>query len=274
MGTTTHSTSLQSIPTDTPSRGIRFSASSKLPDPPERPSCKISREDYLREIVSVQGALSYPLSRGKYNPYSGRSIETLQDYEFYCQCIALRRLYDERMSAAFAVVDSTQNVLSAADAVVNESRARASAAQQEAALAKREAALYKHDAMIAKSDYAALKARVESGKKLRLRILIISVILFLGFLLFYPFSRPQENVSQSTESSHVSSSSSSSSEPTGDGPERPSGYVSNEYIANKKSHKFHRSSCSYLPDEDNQRIFKSRNAAISAGYDPCEHCNP
>jgi len=202
------------------------------------------------------------------------TIETLQDYEFYCQCIALRRLYDERMSAAFAVVDSTQNVLSAADAVVNESRARASAAQQEAALAKREAALYKHDAMIAKSDYAALKARVESGKKVRLRILIISVILFLGFLLFYPFSRPQENVSQSTESSHVSSSSSSSSEPTGDGPERPSGYVSNEYIGNKKNHKFHRSSCSYLPDEDNQRIFKSRDAAISAGYDPCGHCNP
>lgn len=42
----------------------------------------------------------------------------------------------------------------------------------------------------------------------------------------------------------------------------------------KKSHRFHRSSCSYLPDEDNQRIFKSRDAAISAGYDPCEHCNP
>lgn len=50
--------------------------------------------------------------------------------------------------------------------------------------------------------------------------------------------------------------------------------ISNSYIGNKNSHKFHLPTCSYLPDQGNQVIFDSRDEAISAGYSPCGHCKP
>jgi len=49
---------------------------------------------------------------------------------------------------------------------------------------------------------------------------------------------------------------------------------SGKYIGNKESKIFHKESCSYLPAEDHRVYFSSRDAAISAGYDPCEKCNP
>lgn len=50
--------------------------------------------------------------------------------------------------------------------------------------------------------------------------------------------------------------------------------IANTYIGNKNSKKFHRPSCSYLPDQKNQVTFDSREEAINKGYDPCGHCNP
>ena len=50
--------------------------------------------------------------------------------------------------------------------------------------------------------------------------------------------------------------------------------VSTSYIGNAKSKKFHKSTCSYLPDKSNQVALKTRDDAISGGYDPCGHCNP
>jgi hypothetical protein len=46
------------------------------------------------------------------------------------------------------------------------------------------------------------------------------------------------------------------------------------YIGNIDTHKFHRPTCSYLPDPQNRIIFNSRQEAINAGYIPCLHCNP
>lgn len=50
--------------------------------------------------------------------------------------------------------------------------------------------------------------------------------------------------------------------------------IANAYIGNKSSKKFHLPSCSYLPDQNNQVTFDSREEAIAAGYDPCGHCHP
>lgn len=50
--------------------------------------------------------------------------------------------------------------------------------------------------------------------------------------------------------------------------------VANTYIGNKNSKKFHRPTCSYLPNQENQVTFSSRSEAIAAGYDPCGRCNP
>ena len=50
--------------------------------------------------------------------------------------------------------------------------------------------------------------------------------------------------------------------------------VANAYIGNANSKKFHRPTCSYLPNQENQVVFDTREAAIAAGYSPCGHCNP
>lgn len=50
--------------------------------------------------------------------------------------------------------------------------------------------------------------------------------------------------------------------------------VADTYIGNKSSKKFHLPSCSYLPDQNNQVTFDSREDALAAGYSPCGHCHP
>ena len=70
-----------------------------------------------------------------------------------------------------------------------------------------------------------------------------------------------------------SSRSSGTSTHTGTGSSRDTP-IANTYIGNKNSKKFHKPTCSYLPDQNNQVTFSSRDAAISAGYTPCGHCNP
>jgi hypothetical protein len=46
------------------------------------------------------------------------------------------------------------------------------------------------------------------------------------------------------------------------------------YIGNKNTKKFHKTSCSYLPDSKNQVILNSREEAINKGYIPCKKCYP
>ena len=49
---------------------------------------------------------------------------------------------------------------------------------------------------------------------------------------------------------------------------------SGQYIGNKNTKKFHRTSCHTLPKESNRVYFKSRDKAVSSGYAPCKNCNP
>ena len=56
----------------------------------------------------------------------------------------------------------------------------------------------------------------------------------------------------------------------------PSDDIESEYVGNKKSHVFHRSTCSSAQSmsEKNKVEFSSRDEAIDAGYTPCGKCNP
>ena len=56
----------------------------------------------------------------------------------------------------------------------------------------------------------------------------------------------------------------------------PSDDVESVYIGNKKSHVFHRSTCSSASSmsEKNKVEFSSRDEAIEEGYKPCGKCNP
>ena len=68
----------------------------------------------------------------------------------------------------------------------------------------------------------------------------------------------------------LSGSSSSSSASPGSG----SSASTSSYIGNANSLKFHRPSCTTLPLEHNRIYFKTRSAAVSAGYTPCGNCKP
>lgn len=50
--------------------------------------------------------------------------------------------------------------------------------------------------------------------------------------------------------------------------------IADTYIGNTKTKNFHLPSCSYLPDQNHQTTFDSRDAALAAGYTPCGHCKP
>lgn len=76
---------------------------------------------------------------------------------------------------------------------------------------------------------------------------------------------------RSSGSGSSSDSGSSSHSGTGSSRDTP---IANTFIGNKNSKKFHRSTCSYLPDQVNQVTFSSREDALTAGYTPCGHCNP
>lgn len=65
----------------------------------------------------------------------------------------------------------------------------------------------------------------------------------------------------------------SSGQHTGTGSTRDAP-IADTYIGNTKTKKFHLPSCSYLPDQDHQATFDSRDEAIAAGYTPCGHCKP
>lgn len=55
---------------------------------------------------------------------------------------------------------------------------------------------------------------------------------------------------------------------------RASEPTSTSYIANTATGKFHRSTCSYLPEEQNRAYYSSSEEARAAGYSPCGHCHP
>ncbi len=46
------------------------------------------------------------------------------------------------------------------------------------------------------------------------------------------------------------------------------------YIGNKNTKKFHRPTCSSLPEENNRVYFQSRDEADTEGYAPCKRCDP
>lgn len=48
------------------------------------------------------------------------------------------------------------------------------------------------------------------------------------------------------------------------------------YVGNKKTHVFHKSSCSSIKKtkDENKAYFKERTDAVNQGYSPCKRCNP
>lgn len=246
----------------------------------------IDRGVYNHELASIHADFPYSLIRGRINPYISRPIDTQADYDLYCHCLALRRMCDRQLLVASTAVRTAQKNEAAAKREAAQYKQGLSACERNLSECKRALALSWKKAASVQCDYDALLAHIERRKKnLRRCFLIFLAALYVFFAvrnLLPSGTEPSDRRSGSGKASYsepVSDTASKPvseavSKPVSEGSERPDGYVSDYYIGNKSSHKFHRTTCSYLPDEDNQRKFKTRDAAISAGYDPCGHCNP
>lgn len=254
---------------------VRFSAaapdSEPLIDTGSFFPATIDRGVYNRELASIHAEFPYSLIRGRVNPYINRPIDTQTDYDLYCHCLALRRMCDRELLAASAAIRVSQQNEAAAKRETAHYKQGLSVCEQNLSDCKRALALSRKKAVALQRDYETLLTRIERRKVAFSKCVVLAFLASLFVFLLFFNSRPVNNVA---DTQSASSEASSYSEPIADGPSRPDGYVSDYYIGNKTSHKFHRTTCSYLPDEGNQCKFKSRDAAVSAGYSPCGHCNP
>lgn len=231
-------------------------SSPMLPAPNKFPIQKADRDRYYREVQKVRAEFPYASVYGKINPYNKRKILSENDYDLYCHSYAVLRLYEK--SLAKVESQAAQSHM-AAEHIRSEAYRVRSGAYQYVAYARK----------------YVLRQRILSA------VLAVVAAIAIGFSAFSRRSVPadpqpvsaQPSVSQAAAAPSAAPSESPSYTASG-GSSRPDPYISDSYIGNRSSHKFHRSTCSFLPNPENQVIFDSASDALAAGYDPCKKCNP
>lgn len=236
-----------------------------LPAPNKFPIQKADRNRYYREVQKVRAEFPYASVYGKINPYNKRKILSENDYDLYCHSYAILRLYEKSLTSAEYRVSQER---------IEAARIRSEAYQ-----------------------YAAYARKYVLRQRILSAVFTIVAAIAIGFSSFSRRSVPadpqpvstQPSVSQAAapaESPSVAEPAPAVEQPTqtppasspsytaSSGSSRPDPYVSDSYIGNRSSHKFHRSTCSFLPNPENQVIFASASDALAAGYDPCKKCNP
>ena len=160
---------------------------------------EMRKSRYRTEIRKIHTEYPYHKAIGKKSPYNGRIIWTENDYDLYCHCYALFRMYEKDMAEA-------DNKLLNANVSLSLER-KANAEFYEAAY-----------------------------KRFRfMRIVIYVLCAALAYFVFLsPFFSSSDESAHHSSSSVSSSSSASSSESSesssdssGNGPQRPDGYSSN-----------------------------------------------
>lgn len=234
----------------------------------------LTKKEYREFKKEFYLSLPFDYVKGGINPYTNTVVNSHEDYEFYAHCFALKKKFES------CVVDI-------------ESKFREEYEDKNIELSA--------DLTSAKQTISFL----ERSSKSRLKISFVFALLFLLFLVLF-FVRPSTSEYRSLENSYsqlvdernallsevddayslgydngyfygsknASSSASSSTGKNSSPTYNRSPSVSTSYIGNSKTKKFHRSSCSYLPDASNQVSLDTRDDAVSGGYSPCGHCNP
>ena len=236
-----------------------------LPAPNKFPIQKADRDRYYREVQKVRSEFPYASVYGKINPYNKRKILSENDYDLYCHSYAILRLYEKSLTSAEYRVSQER---------IEAARIRSEAYQ-----------------------YAAYARKYVLRQRILSAVLAVVAAVAIGFSAFSRRSVPadpqpvstQPSVSQAAapaESPSVAEPAPAVEQPTqtppasspsytaSSGSSRPDPYISDSYIGNRSSHKFHRSTCSFLPNPENQVIFDSASDALAAGYEPCKKCNP
>lgn len=243
-------------------------SNSMLPKPNNLPVQRTDRNRYYHEVHNVRERYPYASVYGKINPYNKRKILSEDDYDLYCHSYAILRLYEKNLA-------KTEHQIS--QEYMNAARIR-SEAYQYAAYARK----CVHRQRVLSAVLAAVAA--------------CAILFAVVSQRFTPDPQPvaaQPSVSQAaapaespsvaepapaverpTQTPQDTPPASSPSYTASGGSSRPDPYISDSYIGNRSSHKFHRSTCSFLPNPENQVIFDSASDALAAGYDPCKKCNP
>ena len=219
---------------------------------------------------------------GLANPYTGQKIRTPEDYDEYLRQYALSLVYQNAYDSALKKFNTD----------LENTRRQAEQSKKEAVERVR-------------------KEEQKASQRSRRRgflALILSVLLCLTLLFYLPSAKRtayDEGLSAGESLSSISydngyrdgSSDAQKSEESRTVievkpvPYSPSNYsnstsggssgsnfgtadTSSPYIGNSSTHKFHESTCSYLPSKANQVYFDTRDEAVEAGYVPCGHCNP
>lgn len=223
---------------------------------------------YYTALFQIKREFPFDAVRGKISPYTKQAIRTPDEYNAYCNCLALKRTCEQKLR------EMSKDLAAA--------KAREFSALVEASAADRREKEARSQLAVEKINQDKCKWRIKLLKILVFLLCLTCVIMYSSAKRSQA-SGAKQSVQTSTgveqtagrevnidEELQVDSRTASAAV----GSERPDGYASNGYVGNKKSHKFHKTTCSYLPDSQNQRRFKSRDSAIAAGYEPCGKCNP
>lgn len=216
----------------------------------------------------------FPFSKikGKENPYTRTKIETWHDYELYGHCYVLKQRAEE---CFFEKDEQREKRIQQLETDLKITEHELSDAKHQS---KKNFLLFVVACFFAliflicflsrptNNNYRALLSEIsvleEQNKELTSSILDAEEEI-----------AKQKHLLSEARSESASNSSSTASSFSNDN-QTPSTPSSSGYIGNAKTKKFHKPSCSYLPDKSNQVNLKSRTDATSKGYSPCGHCNP
>lgn len=230
------------------------------------PPAKI-RSDFIRYKLRHPFLLAYI---GKKNPYTDFIIQSEADYDEYLR--------------EYCYYEHCNNVVMTAEQALDEQCNNSSPDQYKT--------LYDESADKLKKSEQELQRR---RRRTRISFVILVLLFTLLCVLFSSrsyrngytvgeeagysagkedgYKNGQRDGYRSGYADNFRNRSSSPAPSTGTGTPRDTA-ISDGYIGNKKTKKYHLSTCSYLPDKWNQVSFDSSAEAESQGYKPCSHCNP
>ena len=254
----------------------------------------LQRSKYEATLAEVTERIPFDYAYAKTNPFSGEEITTVEAYEEYLRLLALRLTYNDLLADTQSIaVAQTKELSARCSTAERELSAVSSALHDSEEKVKRSRKIIDiflviivvFSGLLVWSLFSYADRRYDAGYSyadsvLRSEFQLKSQQQYdkgydAGYAVGYSKSLPSSAASIPFTSAPSASNSSAvrtfggSSSPRDTSPSPGAAY-----IGNTSSKKFHRPTCSYLPDQANRTSFSSREAALSAGYSPCNHCNP
>ena len=193
---------------------------------------------------------------GYTNPYTGTKIQNKDDFlQYYREFIYYRMCHRRALNYLYG---------SSKDYVLSAYRKHTDRIEK----------LEKVEAEQSKT-IEALKSENKKQRKRFVVSMFCSLILVFALILSIMIPSSEESSPAPTSTPKVSvterTSVTSSQSKTSNTRAAP---IASGYIGNRNTKKYHRSTCSYLPDQSNQIVFDDPEEAEAAGYSPCGKCRP